>query len=157
MTETRVFAVQLLLIVAFLCLGGCSNPRSECDEIRRIANDQAIRNHLTEWVAENIENTMPADLKLVAGGGRWPGFHSVDLDFEWQKLNSPKTDWQIRVIGRLSDNPDELYHEINAVSFGYRSRFGILVKISDSDSFGIDPGRLEEINDNVAIVCDNPY
>lgn len=149
--------ISLVIFLAMLVLSCSAEEQDDyCDSLLVKAKDQRLQELLINWVSQNIpEGKLPRN--FVKGGGLMiPGSFYYPASFKWGDIGFSQDRSQIRLLGVDSRNITQGKLEgIKSVLFAERSRYGIIIKLSSSDSFGLnkDSEYLTALNDHVGVVC----
>ena len=149
-----------LVIVSFLCLGlifqfWISWSSAEyCDGLKVKSIDPTVKALLVRWTEEYVidERLVLDSNKFIVGGGMQPGRYLYRIPVPWEKIGFDKRS-QVRIVSEYGLSKSEYLTKIDAIFFGERSRFGFLVKMPDSEGFGVEPRFLNEISGRVAVYC----
>jgi len=125
-----------------------------CNDIEAKFSDLDLQSYLIEWVDENIVGRKFLEDEIWTSGGIKPGYFWLpDSEVDWVKFNFWERS-QVRFIGPSYDaNLSEIETEIKSIFFAERSRKGVLVRMPDSTTFGVNDSELRPISDRVAVYC----
>lgn len=153
-THFRVIAGLAACLVA-----SCDfNARDDayCEHLHKTAEDPKIREELESWVYQNVaeRNLLRKDIEYHT---RFvPGMYSFDGNFDWELLGFDQQRAKVNLVGPSPGDftGNDVAH-IKSVLFAERSRFGILVKLPESEDFGLgsDSQYLSAVASNISVLC----
>lgn len=150
-----MFPTLLIRFVAIVVICGffaaCSKNRPEyCSSLDTIASDLKAQKELIRWVDGHLDEVLLLD-EFLYGGGVVPGEYRIpDKGIDWEVIGMDVGIAQIRIITKAALEKEPIL----SVSFSELSRQSILVKLPDSDSFGIkNIDALKIINNRIAVYC----
>ena len=152
----RIIRVVGRVIPLLAAIGQVACYRTYCSRLEaraRMLNVQAL---LKAWVGEHLVSRAPLQGEVTTGGGRVPNVWWVGADFRnWEALGFDPERGQVRLVGPSArDVLDGVSADkVEAVVFGERSRYGIVIRAPESEVFGLEDRDITQISDGVAVLC----
>ena len=145
--------IQLKRLALFIMLPffiSCTSDNSNyCDALVEKSKNEPIKKLLLTWVNKNIANKKITESDVVFGGGMWPGFERLKVNFDWDALGVSEFS-HIRLVRKIEGVG---LNNVQSVFFGEKSRYGILVKVSGSSEFWIDKKYFSYSDNDIAVIC----
>jgi len=138
-------AKTIFLLIAAGCFSSCSydHPTS-CDDLKDMAADQVFSNDLLSWIDKaNMSGALRKDKKLADNFVLYPGEYRVLLDPNLASEFQSKF-----VVARVIVAKDG---KANSVFIGDALDSGLIVKLSDSNSFGVPSDQLQIIAPRIGV------
>ena len=128
------FTIIFLLI---LLQASCSGHKTYCEHLQTLAESEDIRNSILRWVELNVKDGSTEHKNMWGVNGMMPADYVIlDEKFDWSHLGFGDFS-RISIIG----TPEK----IDSLVFTERSRYGLLIKISEDQNFGLSDWLSENI------------
>lgn len=134
-----------LMALFMLTISACDDLHDYCSGLRELGEDEEVQIWLRKQIDTYVVNREITADDILSGGGMVPGTYWLLADLDWGRLNFENAG-QMRLIGDSLSN-------IDAVFFGERSRQGLMVKMPNSQTFGLAEDSISLINDDIAMIC----
>ena len=139
-----------------MLIGQMACYRTYCGRLESRARMPTVQALLKAWVAEQVVDRAQLKGEVTTGGGRMPNVWWVGADFRsWEALGFDPERGQVRLVGPTArDVLDGVTADrVEAVVFGERSRYGIVIRAPGSEVFSLEERDITRITDGVAVLC----
>lgn len=145
---------KIMLMLFMLMLLSSCDSQTYCETLMSTAQKPEVVAIMKKWAKKYvIENNKYSESDYRLGGGMWPGIYRLDRKLDWASIDFSSNS-QMRFVGpKAGDLKNGKLDKIHSIYFGEKSRRGILLRMPDSNKFGVSERYLKYVSNDVAVVC----